>query len=47
VLGLSAQGDEFVFTPEVAKLVKELWAHPAVLATFARANEMQLNDSAK
>ena len=46
VMALSTQGDDFVFTPEIAKLIKELWAHKAVRATFDRSSELQLNDSA-
>jgi len=47
ILNLASQGDDFVFTQETGKLIKELWQHPAVQATFARSNELQLNDSAK
>lgn len=35
------------FTPEVLAALKALWTHPAVQECFARANEYQLNDSAK
>eukprot|EP00732_Lithocolla_globosa_P004636 Lithocolla_globosa_v1_NODE_4378_length_1450_cov_119.556272.p1 type:complete len:356 gc:universal NODE_4378_length_1450_cov_119.556272:1284-217(-) len=47
ILGLSSQGEDFVFTSDIAKNIKELWNNPAILATFDRSSELQLNDSAK
>lgn len=47
ILGLSSQGEDFVFTPEIARVIKELWANKSVLACFERSSELQLNDSAK
>lgn len=46
ILSLSSQGEDFVFTPEIAKVIKQLWQHPAVAACHDRASELQLNDSA-
>jgi len=36
-----------VFTPEIAKVIKELWANKSVQGCFDRSSELQLNDSAK
>lgn len=47
ILGLSSQGEDFVFTPEIARVIKELWANKNVIACFERSSELQLNDSAK
>jgi len=47
ILGLSSQGEDFVFTPEIAKVIKELWGNKSVQACFDRSSELQLNDSAK
>jgi len=47
ILGLSSQGEDFVFTPEIAKVIKELWGNKSIRACFDRSNELQLNDSAK
>ncbi len=35
------------FPPEVSSAIKNLWADSGVQACFSRANEFQLNDSAK
>jgi len=35
------------FTPELLASMKSLWADSGVQACFTRANEYQLNDSAK
>ena len=36
-----------MFTPEIAKVIKELWANKSVQGCFDRSSELQLNDSAK
>lgn len=38
ILGLSSQGEDFVFTPEIARVIKELWANKSVLACFERSS---------
>jgi len=45
MLQLSGAGESF--TPEIGRDVQKLWKDAGILAAFARANEFQLNDSAK
>eukprot|EP00049_Salpingoeca_infusionum_P012031 m.213353 g.213353 ORF g.213353 m.213353 type:complete len:358 (+) comp15083_c2_seq6:4766-5839(+) len=44
---LSAEGNHTVLPPELSAAIKALWLDGGVRECFARANEYQLNDSAK
>lgn len=45
ILNLSATGD--AFNEEIGLAIKQLWTDKGILQTYGRANEFQLNDSAK
>ncbi|KCV71698.1 guanine nucleotide-binding protein G(I) subunit alpha [Fonticula alba] len=47
LMSLPAQGEDFQFSPEIAAVIKELWACQTIKDVFARSSELQLNDSAQ
>jgi len=47
VLQLHPRNPDFVLGETAAELIRDLWAHPAVRATFEHSTELQLNDSAE
>ncbi|XP_062856121.1 guanine nucleotide binding protein (G protein), alpha inhibiting activity polypeptide a [Trichomycterus rosablanca] len=46
LFALSSQADEGIMTPELAGIIKRLWADGGVQVCFGRSREYQLNDSA-
>ena len=46
MLDLSTQGEDFLFTHEMAQLVRDLWETPQIRQVYERQSEFYLNDSA-
>ena len=43
---MSPGGEDFFFTPDVARMIKELWNTPQIRQIYERQSEFQLDDSA-